>query len=330
MPGMRRREFVALLGGAAAGWPLAAGGQQPTMPVIGFLSSGTPETFAPYVAAFRKGLNETGYVDGQNVAIEYRWAEANYDRLPALSAELVRRPVAVIFASGGLITAHAAKAATATIPIVYTGGGDPVKLGLVASLNRPSGNITGVNFLANELGAKRLELLQQVVPRATLIGFLVNPRNRNAESETGEMEEAARALGRQAVVLRASIAGDLESAFATLAERRAGALVVAGDPFFDSQRSQIVALAARHSLWTMYFLHGFVTAGGLMSYGASITDAYRQAAIYAGKILNGAKPADLPIVQPTKFELVLNLKTAKALGLEIPDKLLATADEVIE
>jgi putative tryptophan/tyrosine transport system substrate-binding protein len=328
MSGMRRREFVALFGGAAA-WPIAARGQQPTMPVIGFLSSGTPETFAPYVAAFRKGLNETGYVDGQTVAIEYRWAEANYDRLPALSAELVRRPVAVIFASGGVLTAHAAKAATATIPIVYTGGGDPVKLGLVASLNRPSGNITGVNFLANELGAKRLELLQQLVPKATLIGFLVNPRNRNAESETSDMEEAARALGRQAVVLRASIAGDLESAFATLAQRRAGALVVAGDPFFDSQRSQIVALAARHSL-PMYFLHGFVTAGGLMSYGASITDAYRQAAIYAGKILNGAKPADLPIVQPTKFELVLNLKTAKALGLEIPDKLLATADEVIE
>jgi putative tryptophan/tyrosine transport system substrate-binding protein len=250
--------------------------------------------------------------------------------LTALSAELVRRPVAVIFASGGVLTAHAAKAATATIPIVYTGGGDPVKLGLVPSLNRPSGNITGVNFLANELGAKRLELLQQVVPKATLIGFLVNPLGRNAEFETSDMQEAARALGRQAVVLRASIAGDLETAFTTLAQRRAGALVVAGDPFFDTQRNQIVALAARHALPTMYFLHGFVTAGGLMSYGASITDAYRQAGIYAGKILNGTKPADLPIVQPTKFELVINLKTAKTLGLEVPPSLLAIADEVIE
>jgi putative ABC transport system substrate-binding protein len=327
---MRRREFITLLGGAAVAWPLAARAQPPAMPVIGFLSSGTPQTFAPYVAAFRKGLNETGHVDGQTVAIEYRWAEANYDRLTALSAELVRRPVAVIFASGGVLTAHAAKAATATIPIVYTGGGDPVKLGLVPSLNRPSGNITGVNFLANELGAKRLELLQQVVPKATLIGFLVNPLGRNAEFETSDMQEAARALGRQVVVLRASIAGDLETAFTTLAQRRAGALVVAGDPFFDTQRNQIVALAARHALPTMYFLHGFVTAGGLMSYGASITDAYRQAGIYAGKILNGTKPADLPIVQPTKFELVINLKTAKTLGLEVPPSLLAIADEVIE
>jgi putative tryptophan/tyrosine transport system substrate-binding protein len=327
---MKRRQFITLLGGAAVAWPLAARAQPPAMPVIGFLSSGTPQTFAPYVAAFRKGLNETGHVDGQTVAIEYRWAEANYDRLTALSAELVRRPVAVIFASGGVLTAHAAKAATATIPIVYTGGGDPVKLGLVPSLNRPSGNITGVNFLANELGAKRLELLQQVVPKATLIGFLVNPLGRNAEFETSDMQEAARALGRQAVVLRASIAGDLETAFTTLAQRRAGALVVAGDPFFDTQRNQIVALAARHALPTMYFLHGFVTAGGLMSYGASITDAYRQAGIYAGKILNGTKPADLPIVQPTKFELVINLKTAKTLGLEVPPSLLAIADEVIE
>jgi putative ABC transport system substrate-binding protein len=327
---MKRREFITLLGGAAVAWPVATRAQPPAMPVIGFLSSGTPQTFAPYVAAFRKGLNETGHVDGQTVAIEYRWAEANYDRLTALSAELVRRPVAVIFASGGVLTAHAAKAATATIPIVYTGGGDPVKLGLVPSLNRPSGNITGVNFLANELGAKRLELLQQVVPKATLIGFLVNPLGRNAEFETSDMQEAARALGRQVVVLRASIAGDLETAFTTLAQRRAGALVVAGDPFFDTQRNQIVALAARHALPTMYFLHGFVTAGGLMSYGASITDAYRQAGIYAGKILNGTKPADLPIVQPTKFELVINLKTAKTLGLEVPPSLLAIADEVIE
>jgi ABC-type uncharacterized transport system substrate-binding protein len=327
---IRRREFITLLGGAAAAWPLPAGAQHAAMPVIGFLSSGTPETFAPYVAAFRKGLNETGYVDGQTVAIEYRWAEANYDRLPALSAELVRRPVAVIFASGGLVTAHAAKAATATIPIVYTGGGDPVKFGLVASFNRPGGNVTGVNFLINELGAKRLELLQQVAPRATLMGFLVNPLNRNAESETSDMQEAARALRTQMVILRASNASDLETAFATLAQRRTGALVVGGDPFFDSQRNQIVALAARHALPTMYFLHGFVMAGGLMSYGTSITDAYRQAGIYVGKILNGAKPADLPIVQSTKFELVINLKTAKALGLEVPPTLLARADEVIE
>jgi ABC-type uncharacterized transport system substrate-binding protein len=327
---MQRREFITILGGAAVAWPLVARAQQSAMPVIGFLSSGAPDTFAPYVAAFRKGLNETGYVDGQTVAIEYRWAEANYDRLPALSAELVSRPVAVIFASGGVVTAHAAKAATATIPIVYTGGGDPVKLGLAASLNHPGGNVTGVNFLVNELGAKRLELLRQVVPKTTLIAILVNPRNRNAEFETNEMQEAARALRTQTVVLRASSTGELETAFTTLAQRRAGALVVAGDPFFDSQRDQIVALAARHALPTMYFLHGFVAAGGLMSYGTSITDAYRQAGIYVGKILNGAKPADLPIVQSTKFELVINLKTAKTLGLTVPDKLLVAADEVIE
>jgi putative tryptophan/tyrosine transport system substrate-binding protein len=246
-----RREFITLLGGAAVAWPFAAGAQQPAIPVIGFLSGGEPQSFAPYVAAFRKGLNETGYVDGQNAAIEYRWAEGHYDQLTALAADLVRRRVAVIMASGGLRSARAAKAATETIPIIYTGGGDPVRLGLVASLNRPGGNVTGVNFLVNELGAKRLELLQELVPKVTVIAFLVNPRNPNAEPEMSDMQGAARALGKQALVLKASIASELETAFSTLAQHQADALIVAGDPFFDSRRDQLVALAARNSLPTM-------------------------------------------------------------------------------
>jgi putative ABC transport system substrate-binding protein len=327
---VRRRDFITLVGGAVVAWPLAARAQQPTPRVIGFLSGGAPAQFVPYVAAFRKGLGETGHVDGQNVTIEYRWAHGQFGRLPELAGELVRRQVAMIAATGGTASALSAKAATATIPIVFTGGGDPVRLGLVASLNRPGGNVTGVNFLVNVLGAKRLELLQEMVPGAIVIALLVNPTNPNVGAETGDMQAAARALGKQAVVLGASIAGELDAVFATFAEQRAGALIIAGDPFFDTRRDQIVALAARHAVPAMYFLRGFADAGGLMSYGTSITDAYRQAGVYSGRILKGEKPAELPVVQSTRFELVINLKTAKSLGIEVPAKLLALADEVIE
>jgi len=326
---MNRREFIAGLGGAAA-WPLTAGAQQPTIPVIGFLSSGTLGSFAPYVTAFDEGLKEQGYVAGRNVAIEFRWAEGHYDRLPGLAAELVRRRVAVIMSSGGLPAARTAQAATATIPIVYTGGGDPVRLGLVASLNHPGGNLTGVNFLANELGAKRLDLLQGLIPQVTTVALLVNPGNPNAEFETINTQEAAHALGKQIVLLKASNTSEIETSFAAFVEQGAGAVIVAGDPFFDNERDRLVALAARHALPTMYFLRGFVTAGGLMSYGASLTDAYRVAGSYAGRILKGEKPDDLPVQQATKIDLAINLNAAKALGLEVPATLLARADKVIE
>jgi putative tryptophan/tyrosine transport system substrate-binding protein len=326
---MKRREFIAGLVGAAA-WPIVARAQQPTVPVIGFLSSGTPESFASYIAAFNEGLKEQGYAAGRNVAVEYRWAENHYDRLLDLAAELVRLRAAVIMSSGGLPTARAAKAATATIPIVYTGGGDPVRLGLVASLNHPGGNLTGVNWLANELGAKRLELLQRLIPQVTTVGLLVSPGNPNAEFETIDTQKAAHAFGKQIVVLKASKTSEIETSFAAFVQQGAGAVIVAGDPFFDSERDRLVALAARHALPTMYFLRGFVTAGGLMSYGASLTDAYRIAGAYAGRILKGEKPSELPVQQSTRFELVINLNTAKALGLTIPETLLATADEVIQ
>jgi len=382
---LKRREFTTLLAGAAA-WPLAARAQQPAMPVVGFLNSGTPEGFASSVAAFRQGLNKAGYVEGQNVAIEYRWAQNQYDRLPALAAELVRRPVDVLAATGGTVSALAAKAATSSLPIVFEMGVDPVKAGLVESLNRPGANITGVMLVIGLLGAKRLELVRELVPAAETIAVLVNPKNPNAALETRDVQDAARALGRETYVLNASIESDIDAAFARAMRQRIGALLVMADPFFVTVHDQFVGLAARHALPTIYPLREFVAAGGLISYGTSIADVFRQTGDYVGQVLKGAKPADLPIMQPTRFELVINLyefrefveagglvsygtvlrdgyykggnyvarilkgtkpadlpvdqidkfelvinaMTAKALGLTVPDRLLALADEVIQ
>jgi putative ABC transport system substrate-binding protein len=310
--------------------PLVARAQQPAMPVIGFLSSASPGTFAHFLAAFRQGLNETGYVEGRNVAIEYRWAENQYDRLPALATELVRRQPAVTVASGGNVSALAAKAATSTIPIVFTSARDPIKGGLVASLNRPGGNMTGIGGLTAELDAKRLELLRELVPKARTLGALINPNNPDAESQSRDVQEAARALGQQMIVLYAGSEGDIDTAFGTLVRRRIGALLVGADPGFASRRAQLIALAARHSVPAIYQARDFAVAAGLASYGPSLADGYRQVGIYAGRILKGAKPADLPVVQPTKFELVINVKTATALGLTIPQSILLRADEVIQ
>ena len=326
---LRRREFITLVGGATA-WPLAAYAQPPAMPVIGFLSSRAPDDTPNVTAAFRQGLREAGYVEGQNVAIEYRWANNQHERLPQLATELVRRQVQVIAATGGNVSAFAAKAATATLPIVFTVGGDPVNLGLVASLSRPGGNLTGVSLLLGLLGAKRLELLREVVPLATMIGVLINPTNPSAETYVSDAQEAARALGQQIHILNASTDLEIEAAFATLAQLRAGALLVTTDVFFSVRRNQIVELAARQAVPTIYEFRDYTIVGGLMSYGPIIADAYRQCGIYVGRILKGDKPADLPVVQPTKFELVINLKTAKALGLTIPEAFLLRADEVIE
>jgi putative tryptophan/tyrosine transport system substrate-binding protein len=322
---MKRREFITLVGGAAA-WPLAARAQQ--MPVVGLLDQRSPEALGDRVRAFRQGLRESGFAEGQNVAIEYRWADNQADRLPELAADLVRRQVAVIVAPAGLAPALAAKAATTTIPIVFVIADDPVRLGLVASLARPGGNLTGINFLSAELTAKRLELLRELMPSATRVAVLVNPTN--AENPEREVEAAARSIGLQIQTLNASTIREINAAFATFVRERPDAVFVGLDPFFNSRRIQLVQLAARYTIPASYPARDFAEAGGLMSYGADIADAWRQAGTYAGRILKGAKPADLPVVQSSKFELVINAQTARMLGVTVPPSLLAIADEVIE
>jgi putative ABC transport system substrate-binding protein len=324
-----RRKLLATLSGAAAAWPLAADAQQAVMPVVGFVRFGSAEVNARYMAAFRKGLNETGTVEGQNATVEYHWLEGQYDRLPALMADLVRRQVAVIAASGNL-PALTAKAATATIPIVFGVGDDPIRLGLVASLNRPGGNLTGINFINAELTAKRLRLLHDLVPKAVRVAVLLNPTNPNAETQLKDVQEAARATGLQIQILNAMTIGEIDAAFATLERERPDALFVAGDAFFLSRAVQFATLTARGRIPATYSLRDFVAVGGLLSYGTDFTEAFRQVGVYTGKILKGAKPADLPVVQSTKFEFIINMQTARALGLEVPSQLLATVDEVIE
>jgi putative ABC transport system substrate-binding protein len=327
---MRRRDFIRLLGGVAAAWPLAVRAQQRPMPVIGFLHSASPGPFARAVDAFRQGLSETGYVEGQNVAIEYRWAEGQYDRLPALAADLAGRQVSVIVAVAGNAPALAAKAATTSIPIVFVSGGDPVSAGLVASLNRPGGNVTGVSWIATALVPKQLELLRRSVGNGALIGALVNPSYPDHDLQLRELQQGADTIGQEIKIVQAATAHDIDTAFVSLVRMSANALIVANDPFFVNRRDQIVALAAKHRMPAMYFSREFATGGGLLSYGASLVEAARQGGIYAGKILRGETAADLPVMQSTKFEFVVNLKTAKVLSLEIPPTVLALADEVIE
>jgi putative tryptophan/tyrosine transport system substrate-binding protein len=327
---MRRREFLTLVGGATAAWPLAARAQPAAMPVIGCLHSGSPKAFERVVAAFRKGLNDTGYVDGQNMTIEYRWAEGHFDRLPALAADLVHREVAVLVALGGATSAVAAKAATATIPIVFSSGGDPVALGIVSSLSRPGGNATGVSVLTAALGSKRLEILHQVAPTAGVMAAIVNPNNTTIKEQLKDLQDGAGALGVQLKIINAGNAAEIDAAFAEIAQAGIGVLLVGSDPIYLDRLDQLVALAARHRISAIHEWRDYAEAGGLMSYGTALADAYRQVGSYTGRILKGEKPSDLPVMQSTKVELVINLKTAKALGLVFPLGLLGRADEVIE
>jgi putative ABC transport system substrate-binding protein len=327
---MKRRDFIALVGGAAAAWPFAARAQQRAIPVVGVLNGASPEPTASYKAAFLQGLKEAGFVEDQNVAIEDHFADYRNERLPALAADLVRHRVNVIYTLGGPAASIAAKAATATIPIVFTTGGDPVGLGLVASLNRPGGNVTGVSFLVNALGPKRLELLRDLVPAAAAIGFMVDPTNPNSVPETKDTQDAAAALGRRLIIVQATTEREVDVAFATLVKQRADALIVAAAAFFNSRQDQLLALTRRHALPAVYQRREFVVAGGLSSYGTDVPESHRLAGVYAGRIIKGEKPADLPVIQSTRFELVINLKTAKALGLTVPLALQASADELIE
>ena len=325
---MNRRKLLLYLGGVAVVAPLAARAQR--LPAIGFLNSASPDNYAFNAAAFRDGLGEAGYVDGQNVTIEYRWAKGDYDRLPMLATELVNRNVAVIAATGDIASARAAQAATRKIPIVFTVGADPTPFGLVDSLSHPGGNATGITLFSSTLSAKRLELLREIAPNATLIALFMNPDNSNVDADVRAAQEAARALGRQAVVVNARSPSEFDAAFKTAVQQRAGAILLASDPMFLGQRGKLVALAAQYAIPVMYWTREFAVAGGLMSYGSSITWMYHEAGIYVGRILKGAKPADLPVLQPAKFELIITLKTAKALGLAIPQSLLLRADEVIQ
>jgi len=330
MPGMRRREFITLLGGAAVAWPLAVRAQQAAIPLIGFMSSRSSAESAYLVAAFRNGLSEEGYIEGQNVAIEFRWAAGHDDRLPELAADLIRQRVAVIATPLSTQAALAAKAATTTIPIVFGTGGDPVALGLVTSFNRPGGNVTGISFMTAEMGAKLLGLLNELMPQAARFVALVNPTSSLAEPFIKDLHQGARTLGLQAEVLYAGTDREIDAAFATLVQKRADALLIAPDALFTSRRAQLATLSLRHAVPSTHVIREFAEAGGLMSYGPNLANAYQQTGIYTGRILKGERPADIPVAQPIKFELVINLKTAKALGLEVPDKLLALADEVIE
>ena len=327
---MRRREFISLLGGAAVAWPIAARAQQAAMPVVGFLGSRSPDDSANLVAAFRAGLSETGFVEGRNVILEFRWAEDQYDRLPMLAADLVAHRVAVIAAAGGNPAGLAAKAATTKIPIIFLTGADPVQFGLVKSLSRPDGNLTGVAALTNTLAPKQLELLREVAPKATVAAFLVNPKNPLAESDTRDVQSAAGTTGQQILILSASNDSDLDNAFAALVQQKAGALLVQSDPFFNSRPDKIVALAARDAIPAIYQWRDFPAAGGLMSYGTDLAEAHRLVGVYTGKILKGAKPTDLPVQQLVKVQFIINLRTAKALGLNVPNTLIGRADEVIE
>ena len=327
---MTRRRILTLLGGAVLVPPFALRAQQKPLPVVGFLNSAAPASFANQVAGFRQGLAEAGFVEGRDVAIEYRWAEGRYERLPELAQELVRRPVAVLAATGGDVVAHAAKGATSTIPIVFAIGSDPVEIGLVKSFPRPGGNLTGISQFTGVLEAKRLELVSKMVPASKAIAVLLNPDNVNAKTQLKDVEQGARKLGLRVISLTAKSEGDFDAAYASMVKQRAGALLVGADPFFNSRRDRLVALSARHKMPTMYQWKEFAVIGGLMSYGTNLVDAYRQVGLYTGRILKGAKPGDLPVLQPTRFEFVLNAKTAKELGIRIPGDLMLAADEVIE